>query len=658
MAYKRTTIGPLNKVVRWNDATQHFMGVHDDAGAAIAGLTGYIPQVAASGYIDLVSLATAGIVAGPATSTDHGLARWNGTGGDVLHDGVTTMDDTGNITLPASATVGCVGDTDTLTFKVDELELTSRLNSTRQICMTASDAVTWMTDYLAGVAHGVLLFDAANAMTLGANTLLIGAATIAAGPVFTLHPVYIFGSAVTAGSRINALRGILSVEDDAAGNAGTLRLYSTAGNPFYLFANNAGTGLRIHNAAPTADTDGALLTPDWPSPGAIGSTAANTGNFTRLSADTYTHSTINVFTDADTTPDVSISTVWKAYGTACAITDFDGVATCRELVVVGSYMNEVQTITVTNGNDADSFTVTFGADTTGALGWDISAVDMLAALEGLASIGAGNVTVTLVPAADGGVYTVTFCGALAETDVAQMTSTPTDCTVAHATTVIGGSANTSSIVYNPAIIDTGGVDIPLNGDSIYRFLFTGIWRRVPSTRSIAGRARITLPEFKVWDAINLNLGATGGAPSDDDLGLVTGAFLTDTPAISSGDCATLTKSRKARFQIQLPQDYIAGTEVQVALVQSLTHAADTSATLDVEACKTAAPATDLCTTAAININTAGTDNWRYFTLDGTGLIPGNTIDCVVTLALSDGAGGFVITATITLAALHYIARGY
>lgn len=84
--------------------------------------------------------------------------------------------------------------------------------------------------------------------------------------------------------------------------------------------------------------------------------------------------------------------------------------------------NEVQTITLTGATDG-TFRLTFGANTTAPLAYNISAADLQTALEGLTSIGAGNVGV----AGDaGGPYTVTFQGALAATDVAMLVASQTD----------------------------------------------------------------------------------------------------------------------------------------------------------------------------------------------------------------------------------------
>lgn len=77
--------------------------------------------------------------------------------------------------------------------------------------------------------------------------------------------------------------------------------------------------------------------------------------------------------------------------------------------------NEVQTIAV--DATAGTFTVTFGGATTAALAFNISAANLQTALEGLSSIGVGNITVS-----GGPTYTLTFRNALGSTNVAQVTT--------------------------------------------------------------------------------------------------------------------------------------------------------------------------------------------------------------------------------------------
>jgi hypothetical protein len=99
---------------------------------------------------------------------------------------------------------------------------------------------------------------------------------------------------------------------------------------------------------------------------------------------------------------------------------------------------EVQSVTE-GGSGLTSFTLTFSGQTTGAIPAAATAAQVQAALEALSNIGVGDVAVT---GAASGPFTVTFGGALANTNVAQMTATPTggSGTVTVATVTAGGSA--------------------------------------------------------------------------------------------------------------------------------------------------------------------------------------------------------------------------
>ena len=79
-------------------------------------------------------------------------------------------------------------------------------------------------------------------------------------------------------------------------------------------------------------------------------------------------------------------------------------------------VNEQQTVSVvaTDG----TFTLTFNGQPTDAIAFDAAAAAVQAALEGLSNVEPGDIVVTGDP---GGPWTVGFAGALADTDVAQMT---------------------------------------------------------------------------------------------------------------------------------------------------------------------------------------------------------------------------------------------
>lgn len=80
-------------------------------------------------------------------------------------------------------------------------------------------------------------------------------------------------------------------------------------------------------------------------------------------------------------------------------------------------INEVHVVDL-DGATAGTYTLTFGADTTGPIAFNADAATVQAALVGLPSIGALDV---LVAGAIGGPWTVTFQGALAATDVDELT---------------------------------------------------------------------------------------------------------------------------------------------------------------------------------------------------------------------------------------------
>jgi hypothetical protein len=92
------------------------------------------------------------------------------------------------------------------------------------------------------------------------------------------------------------------------------------------------------------------------------------------------------------------------------------------LGVVGHKVNEIERITV--NASGGTFTISHGADTTGPIPFNASAAEVRSALEGLESIGAGNVAVFGGPGGEGGStpYTVIFVGKLAEKAITPLTT--------------------------------------------------------------------------------------------------------------------------------------------------------------------------------------------------------------------------------------------
>jgi hypothetical protein len=92
--------------------------------------------------------------------------------------------------------------------------------------------------------------------------------------------------------------------------------------------------------------------------------------------------------------------------------------------------NEIKTIT-RSGGFGGTFTLSFNGATTGNIAYNASSSTVRTALEGLSTVGTGNVSVS----GGSSTWTVTFTGALAATDVASMTAN---------SSIFGGSVNTTT----------------------------------------------------------------------------------------------------------------------------------------------------------------------------------------------------------------------
>ncbi len=165
---------------------------------------------------------------------------------------------------------------------------------------------------------------------------------------------------------------------------------------------------------------------------------------------------------------------------------------------------------------------------------------------------------------------------------------------------------------------------------------------------------IPLTDFRVWDAMQTVL---PGTPATDDLGLVGGTFGTATPSIRTEDLkAAGATNKRARVLVQLPWEYVAGQSVTLRFKAGMiTTAADTTATLDVEAYKLQedpddAIGSDLVSTAATTMNSLMFANMD-FVVTPTGLSPGDILDVRITMAISDGASATAVIGGLTSAKL-------
>ena len=134
-----------------------------------------------------------------------------------------------------------------------------------------------------------------------------------------------------------------------------------------------------------------------------------------------------------------------------------GIATVR---TVSATQNSTQYTLDMTAPSAGTFTVTHNSNVTSALAFDITDALLQAALEGLASIGAGNVTV--VEVAD--VYTITFAGTLKNTvQVITVDGSALTATNSHVLTQTQDGTTTWEVTFTPAIA-TGSV--PVDDDVI------------------------------------------------------------------------------------------------------------------------------------------------------------------------------------------------
>lgn len=169
---------------------------------------------------------------------------------------------------------------------------------------------------------------------------------------------------------------------------------------------------------------------------------------------------------------------------------------------------------------------------------------------------------------------------------------------------------------------------------------------------------VDLGALKVWDS-GQPLPAAG---ANDDLGFYAGTWATKNLYVGAGDVKTQSGTRRARFQVALPENYVAGQPVTITLAAGMiTTIADGSCTVDVEAYlvgrTTSKSGSDLVTTAAIDINVDTTFADRDFALTSTALQPGDVLDVRVSIAYADTATGTAVDPAIAAIDLTMKVRG-
>jgi len=140
------------------------------------------------------------------------------------------------------------------------------------------------------------------------------------------------------------------------------------------------------------------------------------------------------------------------------------------------------------------------------------------------------------------------------------------------------------------------------------------------------------------------------AGTSDDLGFYQGTHGTNFPYVGTGDFKTTSITRKARFTFTLPPEYVSDGAVFIRLRAGMvTTVADTSCTIDAAAFKASSSAgavitgSDLVTTSATTINSLTWANVD-FAVTQSGLVAGDELDVLITIAGVDGASATAVIA--------------
>jgi hypothetical protein len=168
---------------------------------------------------------------------------------------------------------------------------------------------------------------------------------------------------------------------------------------------------------------------------------------------------------------------------------------------------------------------------------------------------------------------------------------------------------------------------------------------------------IPLTQARVWDAVQTNLSHT---PASDDLGLVSGTWGTNPVRITAGDVKALgSTTRRLYLAIPIPSNYEDGQTIQLRIRAKMeTTVADNSCTIDAEAYVGAdgSLGSDLVTTPAASMNSLSAANYD-FTINATGVDPGDLLEVRLSIASNDAATATAVTPAIYSVSLLCDTRG-
>jgi len=209
--------------------------------------------------------------------------------------------------------------------------------------------------------------------------------------------------------------------------------------------------------------------------------------------------------------------------------------------VEGGPINEVQRVGFSDPISSISggtFTLSFGGQTTSAIAYNASAATVQSALEGLSSIGSGNVSVVKLHATTSKhEWQITYTGSLGGTNVSQMTINAASVTTMmgppteiEATDTTGGNGNEQQTVTLTSA--SGGV---------FRLAFEGETSQPIAYNASSSTVETALEELNIVDNVTVS-GSAGGPWTVTFVGDHSGLNVSQ----MTGDAATLTNGTLVR----------------------------------------------------------------------------------------------------------------
>ena len=360
----------------------------------------------------------------------------------------------------------------------------------------------------AGAGNGTVVIDRIQAGYAGANAVQVVAVPVTLQGTWTItwddETTSALASGASAGTVETALQALAAI---GASNCTVGRATSSDGND-YLYTLTFAAALAAMPIAPVV-VEAAMSAP-YVRRTQLGSatgafkndiqqiTLSPTSQYFTITKDAQTTALVSVATTAaalatiiealSTVTDVAVSiagdiitvefettegnaaqslmtvSVWKDSGGTNTGQSFAKTLADPTVSEVGvASQNETQTVTLVGSPTGGTFTLTYGANTTAGLAYNASAGTIQTALQGLASVGVGNMLVT---GSAGGPYTVTAAGSLAASPLSLITAT---------SSLTGGVTDSVSIL---TTTDSGGPNhyddsrnwspagVPVNGDDV------------------------------------------------------------------------------------------------------------------------------------------------------------------------------------------------